>query len=152
MGLDQYAGTMREKVYKYTTPQGEKKEDKYQMAGPFEWRKHARLQEFMNTLYMEKNKLESKWERDKIHDGEDAEYSWNPISWDRIELLEDDIDKLEKAIRDGYRNYFCDGGFFWGHEMQESQAEYYKDIDLEFVEFAREALADGETVIYECSW
>ena len=149
MGLDQYAGTMREKVYKYTTPQGEKKEDKYQMAGPFEWRKHARLQEFMNTLYMERNKLESKWEQDKIND---SEYVWNPISWDKIELLEDDIDKLEDAINNGYSGYFCDGGFFWGHEMQESQAEYYKDIDLEFVEFAREALADGETVIYECSW
>ena len=27
MGLDQYAGTMREKVYKYTTPEGEKKEE-----------------------------------------------------------------------------------------------------------------------------
>ena len=24
--------------------------------------------------------------------------------------------------------------------------------NLKFVEFAREALADGETVIYECSW
>jgi len=149
MGLDQYAGTMREKVYKYTTPQGEKKEDKYQMAGPFEWRKHARLQEFMNTLYMERNKLESKWEQDKIND---SEYVWNPISWDKIELLEDDIDKLEDAINNGYSGYFCDGGFFWGHEMQESQAEYYKEKDLEFVEFAREALADGETVIYECSW
>ena len=149
MGLDQYAGTMREKVYKYTTPQGEKKEDKYQMAGPFEWRKHARLQEFMNTLYMERNKLKSKWEQDKIND---SEYVWNPISWDKIELLEDDIDKLEDAINNGYSGYFCDGGFFWGHEMQESQAEYYKEKDLEFVEFAREALADGETVIYECSW
>ena len=29
MGLDQYAGTMREKVYEYTTPQGDKKEEKY---------------------------------------------------------------------------------------------------------------------------
>ena len=152
MGLDQYAGTMREKVYKYTTPQGDKKEEKYQMAGPFEWRKHARLQEFMNTLYMEKNKLESKWEQSKMHDGEDADVVWNPISWDRIELLEDDIDKLEEAINNGYSRYFCDGGFFWGHEFQEEAAKDYKEKDLEFVEFAREALADGDTVIYECSW
>ena len=149
MGLDQYAGTMREKVYEYTTQQGDKIEDKYQMAGPFEWRKHARLQEFMNTLYMEKNKLESKWERDKIND---EEYVWNPISWDKIELLEDDIDKLEEAINNGYCRYFCDGGFFWGHEFQEEAAKDYKEKDLEFVEFAREALADGDTVIYECSW
>ena len=41
MGLDQYAGTMRERVYEYTTSEGVKKEERYQMAGPFEWRKHA---------------------------------------------------------------------------------------------------------------
>jgi hypothetical protein len=150
MGLDQYAGTMREKVYEYTTPQGEKKEEKYQMAGPFEWRKHARLQEFMNKLYMEKNKINEKWEQS----GPDSngEYWVSPISWNQIELLEDDIDKLEEAINNGYCRYFCDGGFFWGHEFQEEAAKDYKEKDLEFVEFAREALADGETVIYECSW
>ena len=143
MGLDQHAGWIKkdEKIVPIKQEDDEVTE--------FTWRKHARLQEFMNTLYMERNKLESKWEQDKIND---SEYVWNPISWDKIELLEDDIDKLEDAINNGYSGYFCDGGFFWGHEMQESQAEYYKDIDLEFVEFAREALADGETVIYECSW
>ena len=147
MGLDQYAGTMREKVYEYTTPQGDKKEEKYQMAGPFEWRKHARLQEFMNTLHMERNKLKSKWEQDKINDDE---YVWNPISWNQIKLLEDDIDRLEEAINNGYCRYFCDGGYFWGHEFQEEAAKDYKDKDLEFVAFAR--LADGDTVVYECSW
>ena len=149
MGLDQYAGTMRTKTYKYTTPDGENKEDKYQMAGPFEWRKHARLQEFMNNLYMEKNDFTSKWESDETPNGERV---WNPISWNQIELSSEDIDELEKAIKNQYRDYFCDGGFFWGHEIQEYQADYYKDKDLEFVEFAREALKDGETVIYECSW
>jgi hypothetical protein len=149
MGLDQYAGTMRTKTYKYTTPDGENKEDKYQMAGPFEWRKHARLQEFMNNLYMERNDFTSKWESDETPNGERV---WNPISWHQIELSSEDIDELEKAINSQYSNYFCDGGFFWGHEIQEYQADYYKDKDLEFVEFAREALKDGETVIYECSW
>ena len=149
MGLDQYAGTMREVSHEYNRPDGEKHIERWQQAGPFEWRKHARLQEFMNTLYMEKNKLESKWEQDKINDGE---YVWNPISWNQIELLEDDIDKLEEAINNGYSRYFCDGGFFWGHEFQEEAAKDYREKDLEFVEFAREALADGETVVYECSW
>ena len=149
MGLDQYAGTMRTKTYEYKTPEGDKKIDEYQMAGPFEWRKHARLQEFMNKLYMEKNKVDNKWEEDRDADGQ----VWiNPISWNSIELTEEDIDRLEKAIKNHYNGYFCDGGFFWGHEIQESQAEYYKEKDLEFVEFAKEALADGETVIYECSW
>jgi len=152
MGLDQYAGTMRTKKYEYTTPAGEKKVDEYQMAGPFEWRKHARLQEFMNKIYMERNKLESKWEENKIDDGENSEVYWNPVSWDTIKLTEEDINRLDNAIKNHYSGYFCDGGYFWGHEIQESQADYYKEQDLKFVEFARKALADGETVIYECSW
>ena len=60
--------------------------------------------------------------------------------------------ELEKAINSGYSEYFCDGGFFWGHQFQEEAAKDYKEKDLEFVQFAREALADGETVVYECSW
>ena len=98
---------------------------------------------------MERNKLQSKWEQDKIND---EEYVWNPISWNQIELLEDDIDKLEEAINNGYSKYFCDGGFFGVMKFQEEAAKDYKEKDLEFVDFAREALADGETVIYECSW
>ena len=149
MGLDQYAGTMRTKTYEYKTPEGEKKVDEYQMAGPFEWRKHARLQEFMNQLYMERNNVKHKWEEVEM-DNEDT--YWNPVSWDKLELSEDDINQLEKAINSQYSGYFCDGGCFWGHEIQEYQADYYKEQDLEFVKFARKALADGETVIYECSW
>ena len=149
MGLDQYAGTMRTKTYEYKTPKGDKKVDKYQMVGPFEWRKHARLQEFMNELYMERNNVKHKWEEVGM-DNEDT--YWNPVSWDSLELSEDDINQLEKAINNKYHGYFCDGGCFWGHEIQEYQADYYKEKDLEFVKFAREALADGEKVIYECSW
>ena len=150
MGLDQYAGTMREVSYEYNRPDGEKHIEKWQQAGPFEWRKHARLQEFMNTLYMERNKLRSKWEQSEPDS--DGKVWYNPISWNSIELLEDDIDKLEEAINNGYCKYFCDGGFYWGHEFQEEAAQDYKEQDLKFVEFARKAFKDGETVIYECSW
>jgi hypothetical protein len=149
MGLDQYAGTMRTKTYEYKTPEGDKKVDEYQMAGPFEWRKHARLQEFMNQLYMERYNVEHKWQEVEM-DNEDT--YWNPVSWNSLDLSEDDINELEKAINNQYSSYFCDGGCFWGHEIQEYQADYYKEQDLEFVKFARKALADGETVIYECSW
>jgi len=149
MGLDQYAGTMREESYEYKKPNGETFTETWQQAGPFQWRKHARLQEFMNQLHMERNKIKDKWEKDIDSNGQ----VWiNPVSWNKIELSKEDIDKLEKAINNHYSGSFCDGGFFWGHEIQESQAEYYKDKDLEFVEFAKEALEDGETVIYECSW
>lgn len=149
MGLDQYAGTIRTQTYEYTTPTGETKVDEYQTAGPFQWRKHARLQEFMNSIYMKRNKLQSKWETEEDSNGQ----RWsNPISWESIELKSEDIDELEKAINNGYSEYFCDGGFFWGHQFQEAAVKDYKEKDLEFVQFAREALADGETVVYECSW
>ena len=149
MGLSQYGGTIRTEQYKFTTQTGEEKVNEYQIAGPFEWRKHARLQEFMNTLYMERNKLTNKWEEITQEDG--STY-WNPISWDTLELNTKDIARLEEAIKNGYCDYFCEGGFLWGHEFQEEQRDYYKEKDLEFVEFAKEALADGETVVYECSW
>ena len=102
MGLDQYAGTMRTKTYEYETPEGDKKVDEYQMAGPFEWRKHARLQEFMNQLYMKRNNIEHKWESDELGDGETV---WNPVSWSTIELSEEDIDELEKAANNHYIDF-----------------------------------------------
>jgi hypothetical protein len=151
MGLDQFAGVKQTKRYEWKTPEGETKVDEYQMAGPFEWRKHARLQEFMNTLYMERNNIENKWEEIAKDDGTDETY-WNPISWNEIKLKHQDIDRLEKAIRSRYSEYFCEGGFMWGHEIQEEQRDYYREQDLEFVEFAREKLANDETVVYSCSW
>jgi len=81
MGLDQYAGTMRTQTYEYKTPEGDKKVDEYQIAGPFEWRKHARLQEFMNQLYMERNNVKHKWEEVGM-DNEDT--YWNPVSWNSL--------------------------------------------------------------------
>ena len=151
MGLDQFAGVIQTKRYEWKTSEDETKVDEYQMAGPFEWRKHARLQEFMNTLYMERNNIENKWEEIGRNDGTDETY-WNPISWDEIKLKHEDIDRLEEAIRNRYCQYFCEGGFMWGHEIQEQQRDYYREQDLEFVEFAREKLANDETVVYSCSW
>ena len=61
MGLDQYAGVMQEQKSEYFKNE-DGSYDTWEQAGPFEWRKHARLQEFMNTLYMEKNEIKGKWE------------------------------------------------------------------------------------------
>ena len=144
MGLDQYGGTIETKVFDY-----DDSNDEYQIASPFEWRKHARLQEFMNRLYMEKNSVEHKWESSIDDNGK----KWiNPISWDEMELTKEDIDKLDEAIQNGYQNYFCDGGFFWGHGFQEEAVSDYKKQDKEFVAYAKKALKDDKKVFYECSW
>ena len=149
MGLDQYAGMIEEQKSEHFKNE-DGSYDTWEMAVPFEWRKHARLQEFMNRLYMERNKIGSKWEQSQID--EDGKAWITPISWSSIELSSEDIDSLEKAIDNGYSDYFCDGGFFWGHQSQEEMAKEYKDRDKEFVKFAREALSKGEKVFYQCSW
>jgi len=69
-----------------------------------------------------------------------------------MELTKEDIDKLDEAIQNGYQDYFCDGGFFWGHGFQEEALIDYKEKDEEFVVYAKQALKDGKKVFYECSW
>ena len=148
MGLDQYAGVLQEQKSEYFKNE-DGSYDTWEQAGPFEWRKHARLQEFMNTLYMEKNEIKGKWENTEDNDGK----VWsNPVSWSTIKLDLEDIERLEKAVDNHYWDYFCDGGFFWGHQFQEEAVKEYEHQDKEFVKFAKEALNKGETVYYTCSW
>jgi len=148
MGLDANGGKLNH-LYEveFENQQGEMIKYKWVGVGHFEWRKHARLQEFMTRLYMKRHRLKNKWiERD---DG------WYPIEFgktNRMRLKEEDINKLEKAIKDNYEEYFCDGGFLWGHQRQEIYMNAYKEQDLEFVEYARQRLNDNKIVYYSCSW
>ena len=149
MGLDMYAGKLKHQYsYDYTDADGKDRKMEWTNVGPFEWRKHARLQEFMTQLYMKRKRLKSKW-YDRGND------EWYPIEFgetNRIRLKPQDIDLLEKAVNNGYAEYFCDGGFFWGHQMQEEQAKYYREQDLEFIKYARDRFASGKAVYYLASW
>ena len=149
MGLDIYAGKLKHQYsYDYTDADGKDRKMEWTNVGPFEWRKHARLQEFMTRLYMKRKRLKSKW-YDRGND------EWYPIEFgktNRIRLKPQDIDLLEKAVNNGYAEYFCDGGFFWGHQMQEEQAKYYREQDLEFIKYARDRFASGKAVYYLASW
>lgn len=102
--------------------------------GEFYWRKHSRLQEFMQKLWMEKT-------------GETDEGKFN---CQELVLSVEDLDKLKESVSKGYADHFCEGGFFWGHQYQESQAEYYKEQDIEFADGARRCIERGGSVIYEC--
>lgn len=149
MGLDIYAGKLKHQYsYDYTDADGKDRKMEWTNVGPFEWRKHARLQEFMTRLYMKRKRIKNKW-YDRGND------EWYPIEFgktNRIRLKPQDIDLLEEAVNNGYREYFCDGGFFWGHQMQEEQAKYYKEQDLEFIKYARDRFASGKAVYYLASW
>ena len=116
MGLDQYA-MVREK--------GE--EVMY-------WRKHNRLQGWMEDLYYKKT-------------GKDAQ----DFNCADLRLEAEDIDNLEEAVES--KKLPKTEGFFYGTDTYEEDYEkYYKKDDLTFIKSAREAIKDGKEVIYTCWW
>lgn len=119
MGLDQY-GFVRQKDHA--------------QAVEFYWRKHSRLQEFMQALWA-----------DTVH-GEDAE----DFNCRELTLTKDDLQDLQGQIAKGYEDYVSQGRFFWGHEWQDQAVENYADQDAEFVQAALDALEQGGQVAYSC--
>ena len=91
------------------------------------WRKHPNLQGFMENLYTEKGGTEE----------------FNCVD---VELTIEDIEALEISVKG--EELPETGGFFFG----DCADEHYKDEDLEFCANAREALANGQTVVYSSWW
>ena len=123
MGLDIYAGKLKHQYsYDYTIFDGKDRRWSGQMSGRLVEKTHTIAGVYDETLY-EKKRIKNKW-YDRGND------EWYPIEFgktNRIRLKPQDIDLLEKAVNNGYAEYFCDGGFFWGHQMQEEQAKYYRE-------------------------
>lgn len=137
MGLDQSAGKWMQMELSHLKDKETGKPQTYLDYGPYSWRKHARLHMFMQEVYHRKHQ-----------DAKPEEVHY----FKTVELDKQDIDRLQEAIDTSYIEYFCEGGFFWGHQFQEDSLEYYKEQDLEFVEFASKELAKGNTITYRCSW
>ena len=97
------------------------------------WRKHNRLQGWMEELYRSKG-------------GQDE---CNCVD---VRINEEDLDTLEQAILD--KELPETGGFFFGSDSYEDyEGEYgYKDSDIEFIQKAREALKGGWSIVYSCWW
>ena len=142
MGLDQYAH-LRGVEYDF---------DKYRNDesctdnNQFYWRKHARLQVFMDKQHKQQNenrKLEGDLQSLGFNGDTDIPY---------VLVTTDILNKLEESINKDYWRDFCSDGFFWGQQIQEEQMKAYRDQDLEFVEWARKQIKDGKEVIYDCSW
>ena len=131
MGLDQYAHA--------TNPDdGESEEISY-------WRKHNRLQGWMENLWREKG-------RPNAHSDDDA-LGGADFNCVNLPLTGEDIDELEKAITG--KDLPETGGFFFGgdsYEDYEHEEWGYQKVDLEFVQKAREHLKDGCEVSYSCWW
>ena len=91
------------------------------------WRKHPDLHGWMEALYRAKG---------------GAEEMFNCVN---VALDAADLDALEAAIRAG-RLPSTSGPFYGQSDGSEA------DDDLAFIERARDAIADGETVFYSSWW
>ena len=136
MGLDQYA-YLRNKDSKLN---GTITDEDYNNI-KYEWRKHARLQVFMRDLHREKNP-----------DAHEGSFGLGFNNESSLELTTEDLEKLEKAIKEEFLDCFASDGYFWGQQFQEERVKEYKDKDKNFVKWARQELKDGNKVFYSCSW
>ena len=140
MGLDQYA---------YSVSKGEDPKEDVGSTTLMDWRKHNRLQGYMEELALDKGVIK-----------ESETFNCKPV-----QLTVEDIDDLEQAIID--KELPDTGGFFFGPDSYETEKGTYvgtkkkyiwtydKDMmpnDLKFIEKAREALADGQDVYYDSWW
>lgn len=122
MGLDQYAYSRLPEQ----SPDG--------VEPKFIWRKHAKLQEFMERLF-------------EARTGQNAA----ELNCAELELQAEDIATLQ-AMVEQHDLPESPGGFFYGHQMQDAQAAAYRETDLEFCKWARTVLKTREKVFYSCWW
>jgi len=103
------------------------------------WRKHPNLQGWMEHLWIEKGYPGLPAGSNKF------DHTFNGVE---LELVHDDIDKLEQDIQNGAVAELGTKGFFFGNPSD----EYYREHDLKFVREARANLFLGLRVFYNSSW
>ena len=137
MGLDQYAYSR--------PPRKRNSDDDVQL---MEWRKHNRLQGWMQQLWEDKGCPNAQTEGDEMGD-------FNCVE---LQLTAQDIDNLEYSINNfelpeanGF--FWGSDSYFWNNEDDEPFPEneyWYKSNDLMFVESARKALDNKHRIYYSC--
>ena len=131
MGLDMYAYTAKKRIEDVPLFFDEDYSDKYLEYVYDEfwyWRKHPNLHGWFQELYLERGGVD------------DFNCVW-------IELREQDLDRLEKDIKEGKLPFTQ--GFFFGKSNED---ELQKENDLKFVEEARRQIEDGFVVYYKSWW
>jgi len=152
MGLDQYAHLRNRKINWKKFYSDDEKESQEEQKDVFVWRKHARLQTFMNKMF-EKQNAEQLLKKRKDKD-------FNPFDMDHLGMNGDDevyitrevVKDLEEEIKSNYHNSFCADGFFWGQQFQEESVKEYKEQDKKFVKWCEEQIENKKVPIYTCSW
>ena len=140
MGLDQYA-YVAAKAGAYDEYWGDenyekKDDDPTKLRKPTElayWRKHPKLQGWMERLWVEKNPSYE----------EEVKYPFNNVE---LELTWEDLDRLEADVKAG--NLPKTRGFFFGDDSD----DHYKQDDLNFIKAAKAEVFLGLKVFYNSSW
>jgi predicted TIM-barrel fold metal-dependent hydrolase len=125
MGLDQYA---------YSREQRDRDEKMEFNGEQFYWRKHSKLQAFMESVANEREGM-----------------SPTDLNCSELELFEDEIIQLQELVK-GNSLPESFGGFFYGHQYQDETAEDCREQDLEFCKWALAEMKDGNYVFYSCWW
>lgn len=100
----------------------------------FVWRKHAKLQQFMEALFEERTGLPS-----------------TELNCANLELTLADVETLQSLVQSDSLPKSL-GGFFYGHQFQDESAADYKTQDLEFCQWAKVLLETRQKVLYSCWW
>ncbi len=115
-----------------------------------EWRKHNRLQGWMEQLWEDKGRPNNPKDGNPMG-------NFNCIE---LEITLSDLEQLEAHVEDmalpetgGF--FFGDDSFSWTDENDkpfENGNYFHKETDLEFIREARDAISEGQKVYYNCWW
>ena len=128
MGLDQYAYCSKDEL---TDDNLGQMVDGDRASMIMQWRKHNRLQGWMDSLWEQK--------------GNSDEFNCK-----LMELTEDEILQLREDVRT--KNLPETTGFFFGEDSYIAFFEEYVRQDIEFVKTALEKIRSGHRIYYSCWW
>ena len=139
MGLDQYA---------YRRLPDEDSDDNITIS---EWRKHNRLQGWMEQLWEDKG---------RPNFTEADSQAMGDFNCVELEITLSDLEQLEahvenKSLPETGGFFFGDDSFSWADENDkpfEDGNYFHKETDLEFIREARDAISEGQKVYYNCWW
>ena len=141
MGLDMYA---------YARPPRKRNGD--EDVSICDWRKHNRLQGWMENLW--ENKGRPNWKPSEDENDFSGDFNSVELQLTRADLyaLEDDILNLDLPESDGF--FWGSDSYTWDNEgkgTEEIQDDYYyKEQDLDFIQEAHKMLDKGYRVFYSC--
>jgi hypothetical protein len=167
MGLDMVAG--------WADPQPKAegnvvpiKKESLEFNSEFDWRKHSRLHNLMQTIWFCKT-YEGTPVPEKKHeelyipeDQEDRAFLYRGLTasigtvlpefnCENVQLDVTDIQIIRDLVKKDELP-FCADGMFWGHQFQEDAMKQYKEQDLKFCDQALEWLEEGKEVYYSSWW